>query len=336
MKKFKIKINKNYNFSNQSIIIGDGKEITIDYINKIRHSLNMPLIKNKYKYYEKLMFSLTGNDMFFDDLLSKKNKIDYMNYLKQNLQETSCYIGNYFLDIFVKRLQLFDRIINLKNCEKTIYDHNTVTGRLKVIGGTNFLTMKKDSRKNLKHKNESRRIFEIDFKSCEPNFYLKSQNINYESQDVYDFLSKKFNIAGERDNLKRGILAIMYGAGIETVSKISKIKISQLKAIKDYMKIEEFKSKLNKELQENGFIKNFYGRPLLSKNNLLNHWVQSSTADYCILAFKELIDNKPLEIHGIIHDAAIVSANNKDIMALTEIKETISNIKIPVDINLLR
>ena len=219
---------------------------------------------------------------------------------------------------------------------QSFYDHNTITGRLKVVKGTNFLTMKKEDRFKLEHEDINRKIFEIDFKSCEPNFYLKSQNIKYESDDVYSFLSNKFNITGKRDDLKRGILAIMYGAGIDTVSKISKIKISQLKSIKSYMKIEEFKNKLDKELQENGYIRNFYGRPLLSKNNLLNHWVQSSTADYCIMSFNQLLNNNSIQAHGIIHDAVIVSTSSDEIKNISSIKEAISNIKIPVDTNLLR
>ncbi len=337
MNNFKIQINKDYNFLNESVTIGnEGKLISINYLNKIRHTLQIEKIKSKYRYFEKIMSHLVDNQMFFDNLLSKKNKNDYMNYLKLEIENTKKYVNKYFLNVFPERLSFFEKIVQLENCSQTIYDHNTVTGRLKIINGTNFLTMKKENRKNLKHQNESRKIYEIDFKSCEPNFYLKSQNINYENEDVYDFLKCKFKIEGARDNLKRGILAIMYGAGTDTVAKISKINTSQIKMIKSYMKIDEFHKKLKLEHEEKGFICNFYGRPLLSSTNLLNHWVQSSTADYCILSFNELLKIPNTEIHGVIHDAVIISTLNNTIENLKSLSEPKSNIKIPVESILLR
>ena len=91
---------------------------------------------------------------------------------------------------------------------------------------------------------------------------------------------------------------------------------------------------LVKMFKKNGYFKNFYGRPLMSNNNLINHWIQSSTADYCILAFKNLLETKnDIEVHGVIHDAVVVSSSQK--INFSSIKESISNIEIPVTIKKL-
>jgi hypothetical protein len=123
----------------------------------------------------------------------------------------------------------------------------------------------------------------------------------------------------------------MYGADNAVIARISNIKESKIKEIKKYLKINKFKESLEKEYETYGFIKNYYGRPLLNKNNLVNHWIQSSSADFCCLSFNELIkNNKHIEIHGVIHDAVIVSTlSNID---LNYLGESISKIKIPITI----
>ena len=155
------------------------------------------------------MFSLTKNNLFFNELLSDKNKSDYLKYLKAEIKSSSKYINGYFLDVFPKRLELFENIKVLENCTQTKYEHNTLTGRLKVTEGTNYLTMKKEARCKLRHSDKKRIIYEIDFRSCEPNFYLKSQNIKFDDRDVYEHLKNKFKIDIPRDAVKRGILATL-------------------------------------------------------------------------------------------------------------------------------
>jgi hypothetical protein len=109
---FKIQINKDYNFLNESVTIGnEGKLISINYLNKIRHTLQIEKIKSKYRYFEKIMSHLVDNQMFFDNLLSKKNKNDYMNYLKLEIENTKKYVNKYFLNVFPERLSYFEKIV---------------------------------------------------------------------------------------------------------------------------------------------------------------------------------------------------------------------------------
>jgi hypothetical protein len=213
-----------------------------------------------------------------------------------------------------------------------VYDHNTVTGRMKITAGTNFLVMKSEKRKELRHSNPDFCLYEIDFNSCEPFFFLNYLKVDLKGvNDIYSYLMKKFSLEMPRIKFKRFLLSLMYGADETMISKLSKIKMQKIKNIKKELKIDVFSTKLFKEYEKKGYIENFYNRPLLSKNNLINHWIQSSTADYCCLAFNEYLDaNKNISLHGIIHDAIIVSS--KDDICVTHLKDSISGIKIPVSI----
>lgn len=330
-----IELTKEYNFNNASVIIGNKEKVlTIKQINEVNRLLSLKSIKSKKQYFQKIFTTLNAMNLNINDLIRLKHKEEYLSYLKKEILFSKSYLTNYFIDVLPLRLQLFEKIVNLENCEITHYDHNTVTGRLKVIKGTNYLTMKESSRKLLKHKNKNRIIQEIDFKSCEPNFYLKYKEIDFNGSDVYSFIMKKLNIDVDRSNFKRGVLSIIYGAHESTVSKISKIPVNKVKKIKEFFDIENFSNDLEKEHKENGFIKNFYGRPLLSKNNLVNHWIQSSAADYCCLAFREFVlNNKNVELHGVIHDAVIISSET--LIDTDFLKENISNFNLPVTVKKL-
>lgn len=333
---FSIIVNSDYSFSNSEIKIGNNKkEITIQQINEIKRLLNLPTIKAKKEYFQKLLLSLNeNNQQILNFILSKGNKKLYLEYLKNSINESQIYLTNYFSDILPIRNEFIDRIITLPDCIKTVYDHNTVTGRLKVIAGTNFLTMKEENRKLLKHPDTKRSMYEIDFKSCEPNFYIKSNSIPVNELDIYNFIMEKFKLNTSRDKFKRGLLSLMYGANNKTISVISGIKQNKIKSIKDFLKIDEFKSNLEEEYEKTGFVKNFYGRPLLSNNNLVNHWIQSSSADYCCLAFNNFLkNNSDIQLHGIIHDAIIISVTKE--INLKSIKDIVSNIEIPISIKKL-
>lgn len=328
-----ILVNSDFSFSNNIIKIGNAeKQITITEINEIKRVLNLKPIQTKKDYFKKILFILNeDNPSVLNFVIEKNNKQKYLFYLKKEIIESKKYLTNYFFDILPERESLIKKIKTLKGCQFTEYDHNTVTGRLKVTGGTNFLTMKEKDRKNLKHLDPTRAMYEIDFKSCEPNFYIKSQNLPIHEKDIYGFIMKKFDLKVSRDKFKRGLLSLMYGANDKTISVISNIKQSKIKEIKSFLKINDFKKSLESEYERLGYIKNFYGRPLLSNNNLVNHWIQSSAADFCCLAFNNFLnENTDVELHGIIHDAIIVSTKKE--ITLDKIKELRSNIEIPVSI----
>jgi len=332
-----ILVEPSYSFSENNIFIGNksNNSISINEINEINRLLKRNQIKTKKDYFKKFLFNLNEtNANLLNYLLNQSQKQKYLRYLKSEIINSKQFVTEYFFNAFPLRKALFDKVVTLKNCEETTYDHNTVTGRLKVTAGTNYLVMKESDRKKLVHKDSNRKLYEIDFKSCEPNFYIKSQNIEVKGNDIYEFLMKKFEIDIPRDKFKRGLLSLMYGANDKIISSISKIKITKIKEIKKFLEIDSFKKKIESEYEKNGYIYNFYKRPLLSNNNLVNHWIQSSSADFCCLSFNEYLNNNPeVELHGVIHDAIIISTTE----AVNEsyLKETLSNIKIPITIKKL-
>ena len=197
------------------------------------------------------------------------------------------------------------------------------------------MTMKKNVRKNLTYKNF--KVFEIDFKSCEPYFYLLSKNkINSIESDIYDTIKNKLNLKIEdRKILKQTVLSILYGAGYETIKRISKIDKKDYNNLKNYFEIDQFEKKLINQNNDLGFILNYYNRPVVvkSERSILNYWVQSSVADFCYLAFNDFVFNNEVNFHAIIHDAIICSSKRK--INISHLKCPISNLKIPVSFSFL-
>ena len=328
---FKISISNKYTFVQKNISIGKGNNIiTVEDINKLLHILNLEKIKEKSEYFKSLINQL--NVDYNDSLLTFHMKKKYLNYVKDKIMLYQKYFTSYMIDACRKKEQLFKKVKRLKDCTLPVYDHNTTTGRIKITAGTNFLVMKTEARKQLRHIDSNTCLYEIDFNSCEPFFFLNYLNVDLTNvNDIYSHLMKKFDINMSRIKFKRFLLSLMYGADENILSKLSNIKIKKIKSIKKELKIDKFSKDLIEKYEKKGYIENFYKRPLLSKNNLINHWIQSSTADYCCLAFNEFLEkNKNINLHGIIHDAIIVSAKND--IDVTHLKESISEIKIPVSI----
>ena len=200
--------------------------------------------------------------------------------------------------------------------------------------------MKKEKRRNLKYKNYH--MFEIDFNSCEPYFYLLSNEmIKSNVVDVYKSIQSDLNIkTNDRKSLKTAIISVMYGAQYNTVKRLAKISKIEYKKLLDYLKIEEFSKKLNKQIDEKGYMLNYYDRPVLVGNprSALNYWVQSSVADFCYLSFDKFISDYNLNFHAIIHDAILCSSTKENYDIIEENKYLtcpVSCFKIPVSFSYL-
>ena len=284
------------------------KNIDVLDVNNIRKSLSLKPIKTCKEYFDKMLTTL--NASYDNKILSNNNKVSYMNYLKTNVYESLKFINtDYFFTTFLERKLFLDSLKVLKYnnviTEKSIYSDSSLTGRVSIKSGTNFLTMKKENRKNLFYK-EDYSLFEIDFKSCEPSFFL-STITKEKIEDVYNFFIDKFNLNIKRAKFKISFLAMLYGASEYNVSKISGLKQQQIKEIKAWMKINTLKQKLEDDFKKNKYFLNYYGRPILSINNPVNYFIQSSVADFAILCFKEFCHDKNIIPHAFIHDALIFS-----------------------------
>ena len=250
------------------------------------------------------------------------------------------FITRYFFETFPKRLQLFKKLDSLffndEWQEIPKYKHDSVTGRLSIKEGINYLTMKKTDRKLLKP-NFDNVLLEIDFKSCEPYFYLMTMGlIDEDVKDVYQHVKDVLEINPDisRAKFKQAVISCLYGASSSTIKKLSGLSSGEIESLKYYLSFNELTEKLKAEFQEKGFIENYFGRPIFSDSNVVNYYIQSSAVDFCCLSFLNFLnDNKLIRGHAVIHDALLFSCDNEHV---TEIKKTIKlgieGIQIPVEI----
>jgi hypothetical protein len=181
-------------------------------------------------------------------------------------------------------------------------------------------------------------LVEIDFKSCEPFFYLKSQGFSVEGDDVYQWIIKEFNLKIEREKFKRGFLSLLYGAKNNTIKSISGLTNKNIDKIKEKLRLSLLKKTLEKDYFDKNMIFNYYGRPITSNNNLINYWIQSSTVDFCSLAFKNFVEGYNLKPCFFVHDSMTITISKLDynrIKNISCISDPISNINIPVTISKL-
>ena len=324
-----------------TLSINDSTEvISCESLSDIRLLANLDKIKTVTEYYSSFFNSLNYSGLInYTVLLGKKKSKKYLLYLNAMINETLPMITTYHTEIFPRRLECYKNLTQVKLRNSILmtpkYIHSGVTGRTSIKEGFNFLTMKKNERKHIKPLDSNHDLYEVDFKSCEPFFFLKSVGKSIDSRDVYSWLKNKYNIGiDDRDKIKRGILSMIYGANIATTSRIMKISQSKVSNIKDDMGITLLSDRLEKEYKEFGFIKNYYGRPITSNNNLVNYWIQSSTVDFCSLAFLEFYKNNSIEPCFFIHDSMTFQVKKEKIEKILKIDgllDSLSGIKIPVE-----
>jgi hypothetical protein len=338
----KVVINKNYSINGNTIVIdyGDnGKDVAVSTLSSIRQLSNLDKIKTVFEYYYEF-FKLLNIDQAinFSKILGNKKTIEYVNYLKSSIDESLLIINDYHFNIFPIRKQCYENlnqvILDGNKLDLPTYNHSGVTGRTSIKKGFNFLTLKKEKRKDLKPINPDNVLVEIDFKSCEPFFYLKSQNIN-----VYKWISDKYNIDFDnRSRVKQGILSMIYGANEKVISRLMGVKEAKVKLIKSDLGINDLEKRIEKEFNKKGHFLNYYGRPITSNNNIVNYWIQSSTVDFCSLAFDNLCKVLNVRPSFFIHDSMTIEISRNMFNSLkntNSIKDPISNISIPVEITII-
>ena len=338
-----ILINKEYSLSNNEVLIksNDENKISLNTLNAILKILQLEEIKTIKAYFKSFIDSLNiTKSINWQKIFNSNQKKEYLVYVKNKIVKNKKYVTSYFLKIFPQRLQLFQNITPIGSNRLPIYKHSSITGRLSICEGVNYLVMKKDERKQLRSTITGHTMMELDFNSCEPNFYMRAMSlINEDVDDIYEFISKKvgLDLSQERSKLKRSILSILYGANNSTVKRLSKMSTSQIQKIKELLNVENFEKELRQEYEEKGFIENYYGRPVLSDANIVNYWIQSSAVDYCCLSFLKFIkENKDIKLHSVIHDAILFSVPDEKVgyyLTLKKLACPKSNISIPIKIN---
>tara|TARA_B100001093_G_scaffold477191_1_gene504231 strand:- start:7798 stop:8868 length:1071 start_codon:yes stop_codon:yes gene_type:complete len=318
--------------------------LNISTLSNIRILSDLDKIKSVSEYYYSMFSTLNfSGSIVYKEMLGRKKSLEYLEYLKSNIDSTNKMITSYHTDVFNIRKQCYKNLSKVElegvELETPFYDHSGVTGRTSIKKGFNFLTLKKEKRSLIKPVNKNMCLVEVDFKSCEPFFYLKSIGLEISGNDVYTWLCNKYNISiSNRDNIKRGILSMIYGANENTTARFMKVPVKKIKEIKNDLKLEELETNLRNEFDNNDFFLNYYGRPITSDNNVVNYYIQSSAVDFCSLAFDNFCKLNNLKPSYFIHDSMTFQCEkNKldSIIKVKEIYEPYSKINIPVEFNVI-
>lgn len=341
-------LSKNYSINGKNIninnMVDNNISVTVDNLSAIRKLSNLEKINTVNEYYESLFSQINlTSSLDYSKILGPTKSRDYLQYLKEKIKETEEMLTSYHFNIFPLRKRCYSNLEHVSYNNEILkipkYNHSGITGRTSITEGFNFLTFKKEERKNLKSTKINHSLVEVDFKSCEPFFFLKSQGANIDNTDVYAWIANKYNIdIKDRAAIKRGILSMIYGANEYTISKLMKVSEEKIKKIKNDLGISNLKEEMENEFNENGFVLNYYGRPITSNNNLVNYWIQSSAVDFCSLAFLNFYTTQDVKPCYFIHDSMTFEVENsriKDITNINSIKEPLSNIEIPVEFNVL-
>jgi hypothetical protein len=336
-----------YNGKNIPVKLSEeGITVNIETLSKIKNiSKNDYEIKTLKEYYQDFLKPLNKfEDCDIELILGKNKSLKYLEYIKENISDISRLITDYHISYFKHRKETYNNLNSVKLDDLILdipqYNHASVTGRTSIIKGFNFLTMKKEDRKRLKYTDKKYTLLEMDFKSCEPFFYIKTNlDIDNKIEDVYEYIAKLINYKiKDRPSFKRGIISLMYGATNKSITRLSGIKDSDITKIKQVLKIEETKEFLEKEFQEKEVFFNYYGRPILKGNNVVNYWIQSSAVDFCSFAFGDFIKNNDVKPCFLIHDSITFAVLNEDVkkyLNLSYLKCPISKIEIPVKVEKL-
>lgn len=344
-----IKIDRKYTGRNNIIInLDNNKDIEdITYsTNSITHNLNDILRIEKIgkldilsKQYINLLRTLNINDIdpcLLPTIIGKDNTRKALEDIKIKISMLKNRNLSYYNNFYNQRCDLTSMI------EDGVYSHSsTVTGRSTIKKGTNYLTMKKQDRKNIKSVFPGGKIIEIDIVSLEPRILSKFNNYEF-VDDVYIHIAKILNIdISQRKKIKLGLLAIIYGASFNTVKKLSGLNNKECQIIKEYFKIDELYRHLININSGEGKFENMYGRPIFESSAVINHFIQSSAADCAQLAFNQFLkkhDSKKFRLIAVIHDAIIVDCHPSIISNFTDtyiINEEFLNIKLPVKAEIL-
>ena len=325
----------------------EGSDFSVRELNELRELSEVDHIKNLFEVNAKICNTLNLNfqdQIRWDFLVGKEKCKSYTDELLREINFTRQFITTYHTEVLPQRKTLYEDLTKILNSEGVeletpSYNHAGVSGRTSITSGFNFLTSSKDFRKSCRSSIKDNNLISIDFKSCEPNLYLRSIGKNIKNPDVYDYLMSELNIRVEsRESLKRGILAVLYGASDDTAGRILGGDKKILDKIKSFFEIEEKTEQLQKEFDEQKFIFNMYGRPIFSDKSILNKWIQSSAVDFCSLAFKNFVESKRLKVAYLVHDDLVADCTSSEFEKIKDIKmleDPWTKISLPVEITSL-
>ena len=310
-------------FFGKRIFIDKSSCDTIDHLTLSRYfTINRVDMKSLYeKNYKMLKVLNLDSSDHYSDFVPEKIRSQHVLEFKNLIQENS--ISSYYFDVLSKRYEL------TKEIKDSTYDHSSsITGRMKITGGVNYLTLKKEKRKDIDI-GKNRVLWEIDVKSCEPAL-LHSILYKETPDDIYSLFGNDI----PRNKIKIAVISSIYGSSLERVRKLTGMPREKIKEIHDHFQLKKIKKEIISEFEEHGVFYNLYGRPIFDISSPVNYWLQSSAADFCCLAFLNLIQRTNFKLIACIHDAIILDIKTSDTQALSKVNciyDPISNIKLRVE-----
>lgn len=194
-------------------------------------------------------------------------------------------------------------------------------GQMVVEEGPNILNLDKEYRNILTSSfGKDGKLIYMDYKSLQPR--VARILAGYEAQeDVYQDVVENLNLQEyPRENIKKVVMGILFGAKTESVSQwlnISKELASKITfQLYEYFGIIERKEKLRKELEEKKYITTHWGRPIVMTPNeeykAFIYYIQGSATDFAMHGFSNIIetisnDNIRGGVVALIHDALILN-----------------------------
>lgn len=229
----------------------------------------------------------------------------------------------------------------LGECQKACYSlTGTKTGRLTIKSGPQILTVKKNLRGMLASRFHEGYLKQIDFTSLEPRIALSLIGKN-PPQDIYSLINKEiFSSSVSRQTAKLATICLLYGGGKARMKEITNRKGYELDTIirrlDDYFGASIVSEKLSQELEDLGYITNFYGRPIrvsqdAPRHVLYNNFVQSTAVDVALEGFrcivKKMKDNKMKSVPiFVIHDALLIDVNPEEKEEVERLCDPLKNI----------
>lgn len=343
----KIKIDKEYSGLRKSFEYKINDEcnsvISYDYLlelNNIKQKKLNIICKNLLNE-----LSINSEEVIWNRILNKNiietRKKEIINNLKNISEEDIKY-----LNIFSNRISLVNSLRNniIENKEIEVPDYKlngTVTGRMTIKSGLNYLTIKSEFKNKFQSKFKNGKVLEIDLKSLEPYLYFKIVK-DKEYEDVYTNLNEElFGSRLDRKKCKLAVISALYGASISKIKKVSGMSNSEAKSLKEFLEYESVQDRLKKEHEENGYFRNFYGRKIFKNNAYVNHYIQSTAADYCFCIYNDLItklDKNYFRPIATIHDALIIDCHPDHyhkILNRKHLSEDIINSKPQISVKIL-
>lgn len=338
-------INKEYSGLNKAININLYKkdwQFSGEYnINKLLELYNIEKLISIRDLYFKLLKNLNTKDInvHFKYLLGDKLYNERVEEIKEKITNLKNISNPDYINVLEKRIEFTGNFTSTlyddEIIKASVYDHtSSKTGRVKVSGKQlNYLTLKKDHRSKIKSQFVNGKIFVIDIVSLEPRILLHLNGIK-DIYDIYTHVGEKLNLSNTRPQIKLGIISTIYGGNYNTVKKVSGLDSEAVKKIKNYFGVNNLYNKFKDE----DIIQNHYGRPIKVTNTIVNHFIQSTSADCACLAFYKLMNDwKGLRINflAFIHDAIIIDVHPSSFDIINSIEYIYDDnlgIKLPVKV----